>query len=792
MFRNYIHVVLRTIRKQPGYSLITIGGLGLGLACTFLILLFIQHERSFDRFHENGDRIFRLLLSDGTDGSGEMQAISASGHAVALTDAFPEIEATVRTFSTSPYLNVGERAFAASGFLFADDPFYEVFSFPLLRGDAESVLTRPNALVLTETAARRMFGAGDPVGKVVRYNDQFELEVTGVMQDVPANSHLEFDYVANFKSLTSLMGPDALDEFTNYNYYTYVLLTDRADVQQLEARFPAFVDSRFADGGGSANNSLHLQPLADIHFATDIKWDVPTNTDPKYVYILAVVAALLLLIACVNFMNLATARAARRAKEVGVRKAVGAERRQLVAQFLGESVMLSLFSIVLAVLLTLASVSLFERVIDREISLMAVGPGALALLIGVGLLAGLLAGSYPAFYLAAFRPARVLKGEIQRSGRGTGLRRGLIVVQFGISIFLIIGTLTIERQLDFVRSMDLGFQKEQVLFAPLVAPLREQFEVFRDQALAQPGVLNVARAGNLPGRVNTSRGYNWPGQSADEQEGRGFYTVLADPHFIETLGLQIVSGRNFSEDMPTDFEDAYILNETAVRELGWENPIDHPFRAWDREMGSVIGVVEDFHFKSLHQQIEPVVINIKPGWLSYVVIRLAPGQFDESVSRLRAQWEMLAPGFPFDYRFLDQDFERLYRSEQNLGRLFTFFATIAILVACLGLFGLAAYSAEQRTKEIGVRKVLGASVQSIVIMLSREFTLLVLIGFAVAAPVAYLLMNRWLDAFAYRAEWSVATFVSAVLAALMIAWLTVSYQSIKAAVANPVKALKYE
>lgn len=791
MLRNYLRVAFRHLRKQPGYSVITIGSLGIGLACAFLIVLFIQHETSFDRFHTTKDRTYRLLVGSTGDQGVEMQAITASGFAPDMTDAFPEIEKAVRIFGTRPYLRPDHQAYAAEEFLFADAAFFEVFSFDLLRGDPTTVLDAPNALVLTESSARQIFGGVDVIGETVSYDDRFDLQVTGIAADPPQNSHLRFGYVANFESIKAFMGADALNEYTNYNYNTYFLLAAGTDARSLEARFPAFLEGRFSDEEAS-QRVLRLQPVTDIHLTTDIRWDVATNTDPKYIYMLGVVGVLLLVIACVNFMNLATARSTRRAREVGVRKAIGADRRSLIGQFIGESLLLSACALLLSLVLSLAAIPIFRHVVDSEITLASIDSSSIAALIGIGLLAGLAAGAYPAFYLSAFRPSRVLKGELSQGKRGAILRKSLIVIQFTISVFLIIGTFTIYRQLDYVRSKELGFDKEHVAFARMVAPLRDQYEIFRERALSHSGVMHVSRAGNVPGRVNTSRGYNWPGQEAGTEEGRGFYTVLADYDYLDVLGLELVHGRDFSRDRPTDVEDAYILNETAAKELGWDRPIGQPFRAWDREMGTVIGVVADFHFKSLHQQIEPVVINIKPDWTSYVVVRLAPGNVRETVADLRREWEALAPGFSFDYQFLDQDFDRLYRAEQDLGQLFTFFAAVAILVGCLGLFGIAAYSAERRRKEIGVRKTLGAGLRSIVLLLTKEFTMLIVVAIVVAAPIAYVVLNGWLSDFAYRTSPGVLTFAGSAAIVLCIGWLTVGYQSLKAAMADPIESLRYE
>ena len=787
MFRNYVRVALRNLRKQTGYSAMNIGGLGIGLACAFLIVLFVQHERSYDRFHENADSLYRLVRH-WVDGG--KSAIFAAGDAPLLEERYPEIESAILFDDRVPYMRVDTESRRIGTVGFMHPVGLQVFSFPLVRGNIETALEDPYSILLTAGAATHLFGREDPIGRTISYDDQFDVTVTGILADIPSNSHLEFEALASIELMRELMGEDALENFTNSNYFLYLKLVPGSDPEALSRKLDEYVLGR----AGTRASRLVLQPITDIHFTTDIGWDVSTNVDPRFAMMLSGVAVLILLIAGLNFMNLATARAVKRAKEVGVRKSIGAVRGQLVVQFLGESVMLSIASIVLGIMLTLLFLPIFRDIVDAQIAFRLTDYRLLLLLVGIGLTAGIAAGLYPAIYLSAFRPASVLKGETVRGSSAASLRKGLIVLQFGISVFLIVSTFTVYNQLHYMRSKKLGFDKEQVVYAPMTPPIRDGYDAFRQTVLANPQVLSVAQAGNLPGRVNTNRGYFWPGQASAEEEGRGFYTVLADYDYIDALGLTLVAGRNFSRDMPTDFENTYILNETAARDIGFANPpeaVGALFRAWDRDTGEVIGVVQDFHFQSLHQEIGPVVLNIKP-WISYVAFRIAPGGYAETVAYLNEHWSRVSPGFPFDYRFLDEDFDRLYRAEVELGKLFTFFAVVAIFVACLGLFGLSAYSVEQRTKEIGIRKVLGASARSITLLLSREFTILVVFAFALAAPAAYFVMRGWLADFAYRIPVSWWIFVVAGFLSLLIAWITVAYQSVRAALSNPITSLRYE
>ena len=789
MLKNYLKIALRTLRKRPGTTLINVGGLGLGLACCFLIVLFIQHERSFDGFHEHGERIVRLTY---TDGEGGQYANSSAGFAPLIEDAFPEVEHAVRIENfRSPFLRLPDGSIRKlDGFALADDGFFEAFSFPLLRGDAATALDGKYTLVLTESAATTLFGTADPMGQTVQYND-VALTVTGVMADPPETSHLRFGAVAPFRLVEEFMGEGALTDFTNVNSATYLLLRPGTDADVLGEKITAGARQRLGESAGEF--AVVLQPLSEIYFNTTLAHDNGPRRDPSTLWTFGAIGALILLIACVNFMNLATARAGQRAREVGVRKAIGAQKGQLIGQFLGESVLQSALAIGVGIALAAVALPFFNEAIGATATLDLGHVVTLLLLVGIGLGAGLLAGSYPAFYLSSFRPARVLKGEADRRGGALWLRKGLIVFQFAVSAFLIVATLTVYDQLQFMQGRDLGFEKEQVVFLTPPPPVWEQMDAFADELTADANVLAVASSGGLPGRTGTNRGYNGPGQAGADEQGESFWTIPAGPGYLDVLGIDLLAGRFFSDEIATDTLDTYVLNETAVRKLGLtpEEAVGAPFRAWDRPMGQIIGVTEDFHFQSLHQAVEPLVMNYIP-WFGIVSVRTAPGGHAAALDHVRATWDRFAPGYAFDYRFLDADFDRLYRDEARLGQLFGFFAGVAIFIACLGLFGLAAYTAERRRKEIGVRKVMGASVPQIVRLLAGEFTRLVLIGFVIAAPVAYLVMTRWLGDFAYRIGLGPGVFLLAGGIAFVIALAAVSGQALRAATTDPVKALRYE
>lgn len=588
-----------------------------------------------------------------------------------------------------------------------------------------------------------------------------------------------------------LFGEAALSDFTNYNYFTYVELASGTDAEALSSEVTDTAKRRIGMSD-DAPFQLVLQPLTDIHFNTSLQFDVPTNRSPRYLWIFGAAGVFVLLIACVNFMNLATAQSMERSKEIGVRKSIGAVRSQLAGQFLGEALLLSLSAIVLATGLTHALLPLFNTFVGSEATLTSAPAQTALLIVGLGLLAGVLAGSYPAFSLSQVQPAAALAGErARRCGR---LRQGLVVLQFALSVLLVIATLTASRQLEYMQTKNLGFSGEQVVYADAPdAIIRDPYEAFREQALQNPDVLEVTQGQGLPGRTLTNRGYKWPG-SDGETQSESFWTIVGGPGYLETFDMQLVAGRSFSRDREADVDDAYILNETAVQRLGWtpEEAVGRTFHAWDRDGGTVIGVVEDFHFQSFDQPIEPLVINWKPGWTWFVAARVAPGNVSDAMEHLEATWQSFAPGYAFDYTFVDRDFAQLYASEQKMGRLFGFFATLAVLVACVGLFGLSAYTVQRRTKEVSIRKVLGASVSEIVALLSRDFAVLVLAACVLAAPVAYVLMNRWLDGFAYRVDVGVATFVVAGGTALVVALVTVSCHAIRAARLDPATTLQSE
>lgn len=794
MLGNYIKIAVRNIFKYKTYSAINILGLAVGFACAFLIVVYVQHELSFDSFNSKSDRIYRLLQHD-TEDTEVYSALSSSGYAPRLINDFPEIEKAVRLFTTSSSANLkyNDVSRNVSDFIYADESFLEVFDYKLISGNKSEVLNTPNKVLMTIESAHSWFGDEDPVGKsitLLRGSIEINLIVSGVLDEIPSNSHLQFDYVASFPTIKPFMGENSLDDFINYNYYTYLLLHNNASKENIESASIDFL-RRHVGEDSAEDTELVLQPLSDIHLNNNIKWNVATTGDPQYLYIFSGVGIFVLLIACINFINLSTARSALRAKEVGVRKVMGANRKQLMMQLFGESILTSLIAMIIAFVLLLMLVEQFGGLIGQHISYDFVDNiSIITMLIGIGLLAGVFAGIYPALVLSAFSPTKVMKGLVTKGAKGALLRRGLIITQFGLSMLLLVSMMIVFSQIDYMKNVKLGFDKEQVVFVSLTGATKEKFDSFRNRLLTHTSIVDVSNT-ILPGRVGTSRGYNWPGSDGGEQ-GKGFYTMFVDPHALNTLGMELVDGRNFSNEFSTDETNAYILNETAVKEIGWDDPIGKTFRVWDEEPGQVVGVVNDFHFKSLHSKIEPLVLDIKPEWNWNAAIRVNTSQVQTALASIESTWKEFEPNLPFRYNFLDEDFDRAYKSEERLGELFGIFTFLAIFIACLGLLGLASFTTQQRIKEIGVRKVLGAEISDILILFSKEFSRLVFYSLVVAAPVAYYVMNKWLEDFAYRIDVGFVPFVLSGLIILVVALLTVSSQILRAARVNPASLMRTE
>ncbi|MBX7153047.1 ABC transporter permease [bacterium] len=803
MIQNYLKIAFRNLIKHKSYSLINISGLAVGITCCMLIMLFVIDELSYDRFHEGASRIYRANLKARLNSKDMQMAMTPAPMAEELVKIFPEIESSTRLKRSGNFtVRYGEKVFNEKKFYFGDPSVFDVFSFTMIFGDPKTALTEPNSVVLTEETAQKYFGDENPVGKILRMDGRNDYKVTGVMKNIPHNSHVHFDLLASMSTLEESRDP----WWISNNFYTYIKLRENQSYKALEEKFIPLVrekagpqiqiatgasfDEFLAMGG---DYGFFLISLTDIHLFSDIAEEPEPQGNIAYVYIFSAIAFFILLIACINFMNLTTARSAGRAKEIGIRKVLGSYRTQLIRLFMAESIMVSFIALAIAMVLTEILIPLFNELSGKQLSLNYfehswVLPGLLT----IGITVGLIAGSYPAFFLSAFQPVKVLKGELSKGVRSGWLRSTLVVMQFGISIALMIGTGIVFDQIEYLRSKKLGFDKERVAVIHNAWLLRDQKHVFKQEILKQPFAANATMLNsNLGGDMGNS------GYQVDNGTNETFllWRMNTDFNFVPTMNIELAEGRNFSKEFLTD-SGAVLINETAARIMGLQKPLDHHIIELDPDKKEnahypIIGVVKDFHFESLHEPIRPMII--MPTWYgSYLNIRLQEGDPKPMLQAIESTWNQFLPGEPFVYSFLDEDFDALYRAEYRVSKIVTIFSLLAVFIACLGLLGLAAFTTEQRTKEIGVRKVLGASVAHIVTLLSRDFLKLVSIAFVVAAPVAYWGMYIWLQDFAYRTSIGAAVFIISGVLAVAVAFLTVSYQAIKAATSNPVDVLKYE
>jgi putative ABC transport system permease protein len=809
VLKNYLKIAFRNLRKHKGYSFINVAGLAIGMTCCALIMLYVQHEASYDRFHQHANRLYRIALDAGIGGQFIKSATTAAPMAATLAQEFPEVENAGRLWPVSRVLvSHGEKRFYEDNLLFADASVLSMFSFPLVQGEAKTALAEPNSIVITEAMAQKYFGSEAPLGKVLRYDNRADYKVTGVLKNLPSNSHLRLDMLVSLNTRPESQSP----RWISNSYHTYVLLREGNSAAALEARFPSLVRKYVAPQieaalgqsydqavAAGAKWGYFLEAVPDIYLHSRVENQIGATSDINYLYILTAIALFILLIAGINFMNLATARSANRAKEVGIRKVLGSVRLQLVKQFLSESVLLAFLALFIALLLIELLLPAFNRLAGKELALrFSANLGFMSGLVGVALVTGLLAGVYPALVLSSFQPVAVLKGSLKAGAKSPWLRSTLVVLQFAISVVLLVGTGVVFKQLDYMRNKRLGFNKEQVVVLPIeTATGLRNYESFREQLLQHPNFINVAAASGVPGRLDNYTAHRPEG--APEEVAYVLQIFRGSVDLLSTLEIEMAAGRAFSREFISDTSEACIINETAARLMGMtpQSALGKtlteigPTPA-QNDVRTIIGVAKDFHIESLHREIKPLVMSIVPREFANVVARIRPENIPATIAFLQEKWPALEPGHPFRYFFLDEDFGRLFQTEERQSKIFGGFTMLAILIACLGLFGLASFIAEQRTKEIGVRKVLGASVQQVILLLSKDFTRLVAIAFVIAAPVAYFATNKWLQDFAYRTDLSPAIFVLAGVLALLIAWLTVSYQALKAALANPVDSLRYE
>jgi putative ABC transport system permease protein len=817
MFRNYLKVAVRSLLKRKGFTLINILGLATGMAVCLLIVLFIRSELSYDNFQQNGDRIYRVVLERKYPERMAPYSIIPVSIGPAMQKEFPEVAMCTGlqnfTGNNNVFLKVGDQMFEEPHILIADSNFFRVFNSTLLEGDTAQALTRPNMAVINETTAKKMFGsASKAMGQYFETDFKQRFTISAVCKDWPENSHQQFNVLLSFTSF-----PFARQtSYTGFSTWTYLLLKPGASPAALEAKFP-FIIQKYVSGDIARNfgmsyeafiaagNGYHyfLQPLQKIHLISDMESEAKPNGSMRAVYIFAIVAIFILGIACINFINLSTARSLERAKEVGIRKTFGSEKQSLIFQFLMESVLVSLLSIILALGLIWLLLPLFNRMADKDLSAMSFfSPMVLLALLAFGVLVGTMAGMYPAFVLSSFAPIKVLKGKFKSSRYGTALRNGLVVFQFAISIVLIISTIIVNRQMQFMLGDKLGFHKDHIVEIQRGDLLINRERAFHNELMGIAGVEDVTGTTSMPGDANFF-GVTWqPVGSKESMTGRG---VIVDDQFAKTLGLEMKEGRFFSRDYPTD-SLAVVLNEKAVSALGLKGqiigarlfttdqnlnprPVDSPY------IYTVVGIVKDFHYQTLHQTIAPLIFTSSARFKDFAptfTVRVKGDNFAGTIKAIEHSWHAFVPEKPFHYTFLDQNLAAQYRAEQTIQRVFTVFSVLAIFIACIGLLGLAAYATQQRIREISIRKVLGASAGNIIGMLSKDFLKLVTISALVAFPLAWLGMHSWLQGFAYRVGLSWWIFVLAWVLSLAITMLTISFQAIRAARANPVKTLRSE
>jgi putative ABC transport system permease protein len=811
MIKNYLTIAWRNLLRKKGYSFINISGLAIGIASSIIILLFVQDELSYDRHHKNAKDIYRIVMKASMQGNSFHAPITPAPMAATIRADYPEVRSAVRlfTFGSSPIIRNGDRSYIENGFIWVDSTFFDVFSFNMIKGDPGNALNRPFTMVLTESAARKYFGVEDPLGQTLEMgNDRTHYEVTGIVEDPPRNSHFSFEVLASIAS-----NPQHQNQmWVSNNYYTYLLLEEGANPDELTAKFPAMLEKYMGPQVAAAlgisledfYNSgeewgYYLQPLTKIHLHSDLQYEIQANGSLITVVVFLIVALFILVIASINFMNLSTARSTGRAKEIGIKKVVGSNRSQLINQFIGESVFLSFISLILALVLVELFIPAFNNLSDKQLYInYFTSIYTIPALLLVGVFVGFMSGSYPALYLASFEPVKVLKGKLQAGGRSSKLRGILVVFQFVITIILFISTLTVFQQMSFINSKDMGMEPENVLVIHRASSIPyDQRETFCQQLDEFSGIIATSKAHAIPGTSFSGNAFRPEGTPSSEQHI--ISNSWVDWDYAEVLGLELVEGRFFSREFASDTL-AVILNETAVRSMGYTNPVGK--RVYQTGAGgtqdapedvlfTIIGVVKDFHFESLHQTINPMILS--PGqWGGFIIVRVQPDNLTNIIEFTREKWNEFVDDQPFEYSFLIDDLTADYRTEQRAGLIFSIFAILSIFIACLGLLGLASFTAEQRTKEIGIRKAMGASVSSVMMLLSKEINILIIISTLLSWPVAWYFMNRWLENFAYRVELGLVVFLVASVVTYFIAISTVSFQAYKAASLNPVDSLRDE
>ncbi len=797
MYKNYLRIALRNIFKQKLYSLINIWGLAIGMACTLMIFLWINDELGYDSFHENGNDIYRVLEDVYfTETSVKGYTTIPRRLAPALCEHYPEVTDFTRFLpGKNVVVSYGNRIFNENYLANVDPSFLSIFSFDLSSGEPETALLDPNSIVITKNIAEKYFGETDPLNKILRLENQYDLKVTGVLENIPSNSHLKFDFLVPFVENRWI----GLPEGTPPLVYSYVMLLNRIDHSVFNGKIRNFFSKVYND---DIRVDMYLQSLADIHLYSkkDNVGLLEETGDITYVYLFSIIALFILLVACINFINLSTAKAAVRAREVGIRKVVGAHRKDVIRQFFTESLVMTLVSFITAIVFVITAIPAFNKITQKELALLdLLSPGSLIGALILILITGIFAGSYPAVYLSSFQPARVIKGLFYRKERnGFSIRSILIVFQFAVSITLILATLIIEDQVEFIRNNNPGYIKDHTIYVPLKNGLKDNYRSIRNELLQHPEIISVSACSEPPVNITrTSDRFTWEGREITENNANRSeliaYLLFVDQNSLGSFGMNIIEGRDFNLEFATDFDRAFIVNETAAKGMGYNSAVGKTLELWGWE-GKIIGVVEDFHYRSLHNELEPLIIKLDHERLRYMFIKFSPGanELDKIVSILENKWDDYALNSPFVYNFLDDTYTYLYKKERRLSRLFNYFTLIAVTISCIGLFGLSSFITYKRSKEIGVRKVLGAKISGLFIILTADFQKWVVTANLIAVPAALLFKEKWLQNFAYKASTGIEVFITATLLVIGISLFSICFQSLQAVFKNPVNTLRSE
>ena len=800
MFKNYLKIAMRNLLRYKVYSFINIFGLAIGMACFLLIVFYIQFERSYDNFHQNSKNIYKLVRVNTLGERVERRVNTGAPLAPLLTQNFPSIKHAVRF--TNLYMGLishGDMRFVETHFFFADDPVFKVFTFPLLKGDPDTALKEPFTVVLTEEIAQKYFGDEDPLNKILVYNfygNRFDFKVTGVAASIPRNSHLDFDFLASYKSLRSIVGEYFLTKHWDSPTHTYILLSEGYDPGELERQLPAFTE-KHVDKWSFTSISHELMSLKDLYFQSPGP-AIGRRGNTQFLFVLSVISVFILLIACINFMNLSTSRSGSRAKEIGMRKVIGAQRPQLIRQFIGESIVSSFLALFLAAFLVELFLPAFSNFVGEKLRINYLTDFKyLITMLLTAILVGIVSGSYPALFLSSFRPAPVLKGEYRGGGAAVLVRKALVVGQFAMSIALIAGSILIIKQMNFVKNRDMGFNKDHLITMLIrESAVRSKYELLKDRWLQSPDIIGVTATSMLPG-VGSPNGINISARDVDDLD---MPIIYVDHDYVKTLEVELARGRDFSKEIATDASEALMINEAALERFGWQDGLGEQVEMYFKREGRkdpqyltrVIGILPDFNFRDLTVSLQPMLFKIDPKHFRHILIRINGNRIPESIDYVQKVWQEFQFVYPFEFAFLEDEMNDVYRSFQNFSSITRYGTFWAILIACRGLFGLASFTVEKRTKEIGIRKVLGASIPKIIRLINMEFFFLVALANVIAWPVAYYAMVRYLRYFAYRTSIGIWIFLLAGAIALLVAVLTVSYQAARAALANPIDSLRYE